>query len=186
MRVVPALLVALALAGCGGDEAAPQNRSPASNRADAAAPSTEPPVANTPGALPAPEFAGADMAKGSWTSKTLAGGSAALFGPSESEARFIIRCDPDSHQIVFIRSGAMPVQDAMMHIATDTGATAFPAHAADTQAPEVRAESSPTLPFVGETLAANPARIAVKLGDDPALVMPGDPAIGRVIHGCRG
>ncbi|WNO54332.1 hypothetical protein [Stakelama saccharophila] len=185
MRNAVAAAALLALAGC--DSADTTKAPPAQPTPKAQANIAQRPLPEhtpAPGDLPAPEFAGAAMAEGEWSQKMLAGGPAALFGPAGTEARFIIRCDPQARQVIFIWSGAMPAPGAAMHIATDAGAATFPAHAADTELPQVQAESAASFPFLTDVLAREPERIAVTLGDQVPLVMPGAPAVGDVIRTC--
>lgn len=132
-------------------------------------------------APPAPDWRDLPLTPGSWVYSGQGGTSQALFGPPNSEAAFIVRCEP-SRQITLSREGT-PSSPAMT-IRTTSDARTFPA--------TVRTQP---LAYASVTLSANDrfldamafsrGRFTVEMPGLPMLVLPAWPEPARVVEDCR-
>lgn len=133
-------------------------------------------------APPAPDWRDLPLTGGDWYYSSQGGTSQALFGPPNSEALFIVRCEP-SRQVTLSKAGR-PTSPALT-IRTTTDARTFPA--------TVRVEP---LSYASTTLSANDrfldaivfsrGRFVVEMPGTPRLVLPTWPAPARVVEDCRG
>ena len=139
------------------------------------APPTPPPAARDWRDLP--------LTPGAWFYNNSATGSQALFGPANSEAAFIVRCDRARRQVVLLRAG----------ITTGNTMTVRTSFTARNLPLSVQAEP---LPYVFSALAANDrlldsvafsrGRFTVEVPGTPTLVIPAWPEPARVVEDCRG
>lgn len=133
-------------------------------------------------APPAPDWRDLPLTQGDWHYRNEGGASQALYGPPNSEALFIVRCEA-SRQVTLSKAGT-PSSPALT-IRTTSDAKTFPA--------TVRTEP---LAYASTSLAANDrfldaiafsrGRFTVEMPGTPMLVLPTWPAPARVIEDCRG
>ena len=171
-------LLALALAGCSGEQPAPAP-SPTPQAAPKSAP-TPAPIdvgALAPGELPAPELAGVAPASGRW----LTARGNARFVDAGGTGAFALRCDSPRRQLVFLRSGTAD-GGTMLRIVTGMAAASYPVVASGRR---VEARASIDDRFLA-ALQKVKGTVGVSLGEGPVLAVPADPAIAAVIRACRG
>lgn len=121
------------------------------------------------------------LTPGNWYYSSQSGASQAMFGAANSEAMFIVRCEP-SRQIVLSREGTPAT--AALTIRTTGTARSLPA--------SVRTEP---LAYASATVGANDpildhmafsrGRFTVEAQGLPMLVLPAWPEPARVIEDCR-
>jgi hypothetical protein len=117
-----------------------------------------------------------------WVYSSQGGISQALFGPADSEARFIVRCDRGRRQVSLWREGA--AAGNMMTVRTSYGARNFPL--------SVQAEpmayvytSLPASDRILDQIAFSRGRFTVEVPGQPMLVLPAWPEPARVVEDCR-
>lgn len=165
-----ALVLLLALAACSSEPTSPAPAPTASP-----APSTTPapsPRPRRPGQLPTPELDGAVPLTGSWSATR----DAALY-TADGRIAFALRCDRPGRRILVSRGVA---EGASIALFTDDAAATFPAQVVD-GALETPVTTGQT--FLDALMRADV--IGVAAGKGPVLRIPGDPAIGKVVRGCR-
>lgn len=123
------------------------------------------------------------LTPGAWYYKIEAGSPQAIFGPPNSEATFIVRCDLARRQIKLSRAGT--ATGSVMTVRTTSGARNFP----------MSVQTEP-LPYLVGTAAANDrflddivfsrGRFTVQAQASAMLVLPAWPEPARVIEECRG
>ena len=138
--------------------------------------------------VPPPPPAAADwrdmrLTPGAWYYRNEGATSQAVFGPANSEASFIVRCDRARRQVTLSREGI--TSGNMMTVRTSSGARNLPL--------SVQAEP---LPYVSSALPANDrfldsiafsrGRFTVEVPGKPMLVIPAWPEPARVVEDCRG
>lgn len=168
-------LLALALAGCSGEQPAPAP-SPTSQPTPSATHAPVDPAPLAPGELPAPELAGIAPAAGRWSS----GDGYARYVDAGGTGAFALRCDSAQRELVFLRSGTADA-GAMLRIVTGMAAASYPAKTTGRRA-EARAGIDDR--FLAALQGAK-GTIGVSLGEGPVLAVAADPAIGAVIRQCR-
>ena len=130
--------------------------------------------------LPIPEIEGLPTAPGTWVEREEDSGLAALYGRPQAGAVFSIRCDRSAGDIVIRRSGE---RGANLTLLTDRGTNLFGALSTGEQ-PMTTARFRATFPWFEDTLAKAEGRIGVRVEKGVPLVIPADPAIGRVVADC--
>jgi hypothetical protein len=182
-HVIPALAapaLALALAACGdadrGDETTLAENDPIA-AGDGATPPAPPQGArdDTDPAM------GPTAAPGGWTTKTMAGAPAALFGPPDSEAAFSVRCEDGT--LVLSRSVLLPEGEASMTVAAGGETRTLAASSSPDPMPSVTARLPGADPFIGQLADATGA-ISVTVGGERTLEVPSAPAFRQVVGGC--
>ncbi|QIG81330.1 hypothetical protein [Stakelama tenebrarum] len=178
-RAAAAALALTLLAGCGGNSAdiTNHNMPGGEGSSSGAAPQRE---------ASAPEFRGAPLGLGRWHYQEMGGEAAAVFGPPASEASFAIRCDSHTGQVRFVRAGSMSSGNGTMRLVTDGGSITLEARDVDARVRHVEARLPAGDAFVREVGDDEGSRFGVALNDGKMLVMPDDPAIQRVMRGCKG
>ncbi|KQM87587.1 hypothetical protein ASE67_07820 [Sphingomonas sp. Leaf23] len=165
-----ALVLLLALAGCSSEPPPP---APAPGVTPTPSPTPVPsPRLRKPGQLPTPELDGAMPLTGSWSGKR----DAALY-TADGRIAFALRCDRPARHILLSRGVA---EGASIALFTDDAAATFPAQVVD-GALETPVSTGQT--FLDALMRADV--IGVATGKGPVLRIPGDPAIGQVVRGCR-
>lgn len=175
-RALAVATTCLALASCVTPAPEPAPPPPAPEPAPAPAP---PPVA--PPAYD--NWMDAPATPGDWYFRSTAGGSQAVFGPTNSAAIFALTCDRAARTITMTRAGSAAGATAM-HVRTETRERAVPAQQAGTGLSMLAA----TLPASDPLLAAmafSKGRFAVETQGLATLYIPSWPEVTRVIEDCR-
>ncbi|MBB3910398.1 hypothetical protein [Sphingomonas desiccabilis] len=177
MRWRPGLL-ALALAGCSGEQPAPApSATPQPAATSTPAPAPIDVGALAPGELPAPELAGVAPAAGQWHT----GKGSARFVDAGGTGAFALRCDSARRELVLLRSGTAD-GGAMLRVVTGMAAASYPVVASGRR---VEARAGIDDRFLA-ALQKVKGTIGVSLGEGQVLAVPADPAIAAVISFCRG
>ncbi|MEH6758987.1 MAG: hypothetical protein V7676_15975 [Parasphingorhabdus sp.] len=173
MRITIALSALLFTAGCSSVVPAP---APAPTQAPTPAP-TPPPVEKDWTLWP--------LAPGNWVYRADNRGSIALYGPSNMDATFIIRCDRDRKQLFLSRKGAVPAAGAQMTLRASSGLQSYPAQNSGGQSDYV-AISLPVTDYMMDRIASSRGRFAVETTGLLPLAIPIWPEFTRVVEDCRG
>ena len=147
-------------------------------------PVTPPPVRMpTPPPPPRADSRDIPLTPGSWFYRNEGQVSFAMFGPANSEALFIVRCDRSARQVRLSRAGSGG--GGAMTVRTSSSARSFP----------VAVQAEP-LPYVSANLAANDrfldemafsrGRFTVEVPGLSMLVLPAWAEPARVTEDCRG
>jgi hypothetical protein len=116
---------------------------------------------------------------GSWSYRTIAGGSEANF--IDTAPRLIIRCNRAARTVSIIRTG-VPAATATASIWTTSTARTIPARFLATK--ELVADFAATDPLL-DAIAFSRGRFATAASGAPLLVLPAWPETARVIEDCR-
>ena len=145
--------------------------------------------APTPAPTPAPEPVQKDwtlwpLAPGDWVYRADNRGSIALFGPTNMDATFIIRCDQARKQLFLSREGVVPNTGAQMTLKASSGLQSYPAHNSGGPLNYV-AISLPVTDYMMDRIAYSRGRFAVETTGLPPLAIPIWPEFIRVVEDCR-
>lgn len=178
---------ALLAAGCGeGDQQAPAETTPAAPEPNAGATAPNPPPAGDSPGHPGPpdDSLGSDrVMQGSWSSKTMAGHPAVLFGQPQTEAAFSIRCEEG--ELVLARSLRRPAGTVAMTVMAGGQARALQAISRPDPMPAITARLDASDALAAELMTTREA-IAVRIGDGQSFRMPASGALRRLVGDCRG
>lgn len=120
-----------------------------------------------------------------WQVRSESAGPAAVFIDAERGPAFALRCDRARKQVAIQLGGGAPGSQAAIQVVSDTaGAKSYPGQVIGGAQPRVQARVPLDDPFL-ESMAATGAQLAVSVEGGEALMVPGGPAIRRVIEGCR-
>lgn len=174
-----AAIACAGLAGCIPPSPEPSPPAvPTPTPAPAAAP-TPPPSITLP---PPANWMDAPRTPGDWTYRETRNGTAALYGPPNSEAIFAMRCNAD-RTITLSRTGeangAVP-----MRILTETATRTLNAQAVAGELPRVEVSLNANDPLL-DAMAFSKGRFAVETSGMPTLYIPSWPEVTRVIEDCR-
>ena len=171
------LLLAVAMtAGCVPQQEPPPPAPQPQRRPPAPAPQPLPPPP------PSADWRDLPLTPGAWYYRDEGTGSNALFGPANSEAAFIVRCDRSTRQVTLSREGT--TSGNAMTVRTSAGARNLPV----TVRTEPLAYVSGTLPASDrflDSIAFSRGRFTVEVPGTPMLVIPSWPEPARVIEDCR-
>lgn len=152
------------------------------------APPPEPAPKETPAPrpLPAPPPPAGDwrdvpLTPGSWYYSAQAGGSQALFGPRNSEAALIVRCDLARRQVTLLREGAA---SGPLTVRTTSGARSLPGTARSEPMPYLSASVAADDRFL-DSIVFSRGRFTVETPGRPMLIVPSWAEPARVIEDCR-
>lgn len=126
-----------------------------------------------------------DMARtpGNWFYRSATGGSIALYGEAQTDARFSLRCDTSARSITLSRAGdaasAVP-----MRILTETAERTLNAQPIRGELPGVAVSVQPRDPIL-DAMALTKGRFAVETAGMPTLYLPAWAEVTRVIEDCR-
>jgi hypothetical protein len=140
-----------------------------------------------PPAPPAPPPPPADwrdipLTGGAWYYRNEGAVSQALFGPPQSEASLIVRCDRARRQVTLSRAGI--ATGNMMTVRTSSGARNFPLSVQAEPLPYVSAALSSNDRFL-DGMAFSRGRFTIEVPGTTMLVLPAWPEPARVIEDCR-
>ncbi len=149
-------------------------------------PEPRPKAIVTPRPLPVPPPPAADwrdvpLSQGSWYYSSQQGGSQALFGPANSEAAFIVRCDLARREVSLAREGS---STGPITVRTTYGARSLPATARPEPLPYLSA-SLPARDRFLDSMAFSRGRFTVEVPGQPMLIVPAWAEPARVIEDCR-
>jgi hypothetical protein len=137
------------------------------------------PPAPPPPAIP---WEDAQLTPGTWYYNITGATSQALFGPANSEAIFIVRCDRNRREISLSRAGT-PGSNVMT-VRTSTSARNYYVTAQREPLPYVSAVLPASDRFLDE-MAFSRGRFAVENQGLAVLVLPTWPEPARVVEDCR-
>lgn len=140
-----------------------------------------------PQPLPPPPPAAQDwrdlpLSQGNWYYSAQPGSTQALFGPANSEAAFIVRCDRTRRQITISREGV--ATGNVMTIRTTSTARNYPLSVQTEPLPYVVATTSAYDRFLDDIVFSR-GRFSVEVPGTPRLLIPTWPEPARVIEDCR-
>jgi hypothetical protein len=173
---VPALLIALTLAGC----TAPPNSTPVAQPTAAPRPTPTPRPVPTPAPLAA-DWRDWPFTPGDWVYRRDARGSIALFGPVGRDATLTVRCDSVGKMLYLSVHG--PGNAAT--IRTSSLTRAIPLQPTGGEAGYV-ASAFTTTDTLLDAMAFSRGRFVIDRSGQPPLVVPPYAELGRVIEDCRG
>jgi hypothetical protein len=122
------------------------------------------------------------LTPGNWFYRDEAAASQALFGPANSEASFIVRCDKARRQISLWREGL--TNGNAMVVRTTFTARNLPATVQREPLPYVIATVGARDPIL-DSMAFSRGRFAIEAPGLPMLIVPAWPEPARVIEDCR-
>lgn len=120
--------------------------------------------------------------QGEWFTRTIAGNPAALFGPSEAEASFSVRCD--AGDLVFSRSVEEPAGPVTMSVMAGGEARSINAMSEHDPKPSVAGRLSAQDDFAA-ILIENEKPIAVRVAGGETFQMPAGDALRKIADDCR-
>ncbi len=174
LSAFPLLLLALAACSPAPPEPAPapQPTKPVAT----AAPATEP-------VQPTGDWIDWPITPGEWVYRKDGRGSLALFGQSDRDAIFIIRCDQSGRQLFLSRSGSIGEQ-ANMVLRASAGLQSYPASNSG-GTPNYAAISVSPRDMMMDRIAYSRGRFAVETTGLQSLAIPVWPEFSRVVEDCR-
>jgi hypothetical protein len=179
-----AAAIALALSAC-ADEApppeAPETEAPADADGSTADDATD--VSPDDAASPEDQLGSDEVMQGQWFAKTERGVPMALFGPPQTEANFLVRCEGD--ELVFIRSTPIDGNEAEMELRAGGETRTITAQPSPGPLPQTTGSLPASDPFAA-VLAQTTQPIAVRLDDGPFFRMPSHDHLREVVRNCRG
>ena len=125
----------------------------------------------------------APVTPGNWTLRLDGGATTALFGDGSGGARFTMRCEPASRQVVLSRAGIASGPVAM-RIRTETADRTLAAQTDSSTVPSTIARLGAADPLL-DAIALSRGRFAVDSPGLPQLVLPPWAEVTRVIEDCR-
>ncbi len=147
---------------------------------------TEPSPPTAPPPAPTPTYSNwmdAPRTPGDWSYRSEGSNTVALYGESQSGAKFSMQCDPSGKHITLFRSGiANP--NASMRIMTETTERSLVAQGGNGPSPQVRTTIRASDPLL-DAMALTKGRFAVETSGLPTLYVPAWGEVTRVIEDCR-
>ncbi|WP_375291866.1 hypothetical protein [Qipengyuania sp.] len=151
-----------------------------------------PPAEPTPAPAPAPVAAPAPVysnwmdaprTAGDWYYLPAPGGGTAVFGPSQGDGRFTLRCIAPQKIVVLSRMGQARSATTMT-IRTETVTRSLAASPTAGQPPAIEARLPAADPLL-DAIALSKGRFAVEIAGQPSLYLPSWAEVTRVIEDCR-
>lgn len=178
MRILaPALLLALSTAACvRAPEPQPEPRPAPSRPIPQPAPAPAPPPTSS-------DWRDWPITPGTWTLRSDARGSIALFGTPGADAALTLRCDTGTRAIYLSRAGA--ARATSLAIRTSTTARTLPAQPTGATPAYVAARLAPDDRLL-DAIGFSRGRFVVEAPPLATLVVPANPEILRVVEDCRG
>lgn len=120
---------------------------------------------------------------GDWTYRATNGGTVALYGEAQTDARFSIRCDSSARSLTLMRAGSAP-NNVPMRILTETAERTVNAQPTGGELPYLTA-SLPSRDPLFDAMALTKGRFAVETSGMSTLYLPAWAEVTRVIEDCR-
>lgn len=153
----------------------PEPQPPVQRPAQQLPPPPPPPVAN--------DWRDAPLTPGGWYYRDEGATSQALFGPANSEAAFIVRCERASRRILLSREGV--TTGNMMTVRTTSAARNLPVSVQTEPLAYVSGAVAATDRLL-DAIAFSRGRFTVEVPGTPMLILPAWPEAARVVEDCRG
>lgn len=118
---------------------------------------------------------------GSWSYRTIAGGSEASFADAAGTQRLVIRCNRAARTMSLVRT-AVPAAAPALSVWTSSAARSLPARFEATKT--LTADVTATDPLL-DALAFSRGRFATAAAGVPMLTLPAAPEVARVVEDCR-
>ena len=147
---------------------------------------TTPPPAPAPSPMPAPapeNWMDAPRTPGNWSYRSTSGGSMALYGEAQTDARFSLRCDSSSRSVTLMRAGNAS-STVSMRILTETAQRTINAQPTSGELPYISATVPARDPLL-DAIALTKGRFAVETSGMSTLYLPAWAEVTRVIEDCR-
>lgn len=144
------------------------------------------PINLPPAAGPEPTYDNwidAPQTSGDWTYRSEPGGSIALFGEPQTEARFSMRCERARGSITLMRA-ADATAPTQLRIRTETADRTLTAQPTGGQLPYIAARVQARDPIL-DAMALTRGRFAIEAPGSPTLYLPAWGEVTRVIEDCR-
>lgn len=175
--------IALALSAC-ADEApppqTPETETPIDVDGSPAGGTTE--VSSDDPAPSGDQLGSDEVMQGQWFAKTERGVPMALFGPPQTEANFLVRCEGD--ELVFSRSTPIDGDQARMELRAGGETRTIIAQPTPGPLPQTTGRLPASDSFAA-VLAQNTESIAVRVGDGPFFRMPSHERLRELVRNCR-
>ncbi len=143
-----------------------------------------PPTAPPPASIPKySNWMDAPRTAGDWSYRSNGSGSVALYGQSQTEPKFSLRCDRSRNEVVLSRAGTAG-PNASLRILTETTERSLAAQQVSGQLPQVRTSLQARDPLL-DAMALTKGRFAVETSGLPTLYVPAWGEVTRVIEDCR-
>jgi hypothetical protein len=179
-----AAAVAVALSAC-ADEAPPpkaqETEAPVVTDNGTADDATDAPPDDA--APPEDQLGSDEVMQGQWFAKTERGAPMALFGPPQTEANFLVRCEGD--ELVFTRSTPIDGNEAEMELRAGGKTRTITTQPSPGPLPQTTGRLPASDPFAA-VLAQTTQPIAVRLDEGPFFRMPSHDRLREVVRNCRG
>jgi hypothetical protein len=145
---------------------------------------TPPPVQPAQPTPPPPpaDWRDIPLTPGTWYYSNESARSQAVFGPPNSEATFIVRCERATRQITLSREGI--TTGNMMTVRSSYGARNFPLSVRTEPLPYVSATLGARDPTL-DAMAFSRGRFTIEVPGTPMLVLPAWAEPARVVEDCR-
>jgi hypothetical protein len=150
-------------------------------------PTPTPTPTPTPVPTLAPSYANwldAPKSPGDWFYVSRPPFSYAVFGASETNFDFVMRCDPAARSIAIGRVSAA-LDDRPVRILTETGLRLFTGMPRQGSIEHLIATDLPASDPLLDAMAISKGRFAVEVAGEPTLYLPSWPEVTRVIEDCR-
>lgn len=122
------------------------------------------------------------LTPGAWYYSSQPATTQAMFGPANSEAAFIVRCDRVRRQVTLSREGI--ASGNTMTVRTSSGARNLPLSVQTEPLPYVSASLSSSDRFLDDIVFSR-GRFTVEVPGTAMLVIPAWPEPARVVEDCR-
>lgn len=131
-----------------------------------------------------PERADETPALGGWRDTVQDTQRALEFGPQGAPPLFSLACD-ERHSLILQRHGIQPAGDLpVMMLSVGSEARRLAVTGGNGPIPLLRATLSPS-DQLNEILSHASGPITIRIGEDPPLILPPDPAIGAYVSHCQ-
>lgn len=128
------------------------------------------------------DFSYSGVSPGSWTYRTVAGGSEATFVDGSGTTRMVIACGSTTRLVTLSRISAAPA--ASISIWTSSASRNLTSRF-DQPSGRVISQLGAYDPLL-DAIIFSRGRVAVSMPGSPALVLPSTPEIAHVVEDCRG
>lgn len=136
-----------------------------------------------PPPAPAEGWRDAPLSPGSWYYRDEGATSQALFGPANSEAAFIVRCERAARRVTLSREGV--TTGNVMTVRTTSVARNLPL-SVQTEPLAYVTGAVPATDRLLDAMAFSRGRFTVEVPGTPMLILPAWPEAARVVEDCRG